>query len=104
MTVPLGQLASFTDALFNLGGIFTDVSSKGGFTLEFFRTSQQTEESVTAFAYRLETLLHTIDKGNLAIGANNDLLWAGLFREIRQVDKKLSSSQSTSTSTRLLTH
>lgn len=83
MIVSLGQSVSLSGILTKLDAMFSDASSKEELLSDFFNAVQRPDETVTLFACRLETLLQTIiDKGELPLGARDDLLkhrfWAGL--------------------------
>ena len=124
--VSLGDKATTDSILLKLDALFDDVSSKGMLMQEFFNSAQRPDESVTSFGCRLDTLLQkAVEHGHLALDAKNDLLrhkfWTSLsserlkgqtrhkydtvmdfdtlLREIRIVEKELSvSAASSSTS------
>lgn len=119
LTIPLGTDATTSDILEKLDAMYSNASSKEELMTEFFNSAQQPNETVIAYACRLETLLQTVvDRGHLPGIAKNDLLrhkfWTGLssdslklqtrhkydyisdyntlLREIRQVEKEISTS------------
>ena len=125
MIVPLGDQAVISQVLEKLDALYAYASSREELMTEFFNSIQLSEESVTSFACRLETLLQTIiNKGHLPFVAKNDLLrhkfWTGLhsdvlklqtrhkydyitnynvlLREIRQVEKEITKPAIKSTS------
>ena len=114
--IPLGEKASVTDILYKFDAMFGDVSNKGMIMQEFFNAAQKTDESVTSFGCRLESLLQiAIDNGHIHSSAKNDMLrhkfWTSLtsdtlkaqtrhkydtildfnslLREIRMVEKEI---------------
>jgi hypothetical protein len=124
MIIPLGQAATIDETLEKLDVMFSDASTKEDLMTEFFNSHQLPTENVTTYACRLETLLQSvISKGQLPGVARNDILrhklWTGLYcdtlklqtrhcydslvnynqllRELRKVEKEVSSSGQTST-------
>ncbi|XP_041374662.1 uncharacterized protein LOC121387570 [Gigantopelta aegis] len=125
MLIPLGERATVTDIISKLDILFGDVLTNGMIMQEFFNASQKSEESVTAFGCRLETMLQAaINCSDLDRHSKNDLLrhkfWTplnceklksqtrhkydtireydDLLREIRKVEKELSMTTATNMS------
>ena len=120
MLIPLGDKASVGDILHKLDALFSDISTNGMVMQEFFNSFQKSDENVTSFGCRLESLLQTaIDHGYLGKESKDDLLrhkfWTSLrceklksqtrhkydtissydelLRELRQVEKEISISK-----------
>ncbi|XP_060074978.1 uncharacterized protein LOC132554684 [Ylistrum balloti] len=123
--VTMGDKATPREILARLDALFGDVSTHGMIMQEFFNSKQRSDESVTNFGCRLESLLQTaIDNGSLHKAAKNDLLrhkfWTSLhsdklksqtrhkydvitsyeelLREIRTVEKEINLVSDTSSS------
>jgi hypothetical protein len=123
MLIPLGEKATINEILNKLDALFSDISTNGMIMQEFFNSFQHPNENVTSFGCRIESLLQTaIDNNHLRKEAKNDLLrhkfWTSLhceklksqtrhkydtvdsydqlLREIRQVEKEISISSSSS--------
>lgn len=124
MVIPLGQDSTLDQIMDKLDCMFSDASTKEDLMTEFFNSSQAPNETVTAYACRLETLLQAIiSKGQLPGVARNDILrhkfWTGLssdmlrlqtrhkydtladynqlLREIRKVEKEILHTSTLST-------
>ena len=120
MLIPLGDKASVGDILHKLDALFSDISTNGMVMQEFFNSFQKSDENVTSFGCRLESLLQTaIEHGYMGKESKDDLLrhkfWTSLrceklksqtrhkydtissydelLRELRQVEKEISISK-----------
>lgn len=75
LLIPLGENATVAQIMHKLDNFFGDISTNGMIMQQFFNEYKKSDESVTSFGCRLETLLQTaIDKGYIGSEGKNDLL------------------------------
>ena len=123
--ISLGEDASLIQILHKMGSMFACMADKNTVMQEFFNAHQRPDESVTAFACRLESILtNANDGGSITADAKNDMLrckfWTSLhsdklksqtrhkydsvtsydklIREVRAVEHELLLTKSTSNS------
>lgn len=88
MLIPLGENATARDILRKLDGLYGNVESDEATLQKFYTEAQQDGESVTAYACRLETLLHaSIDSGYIDGIAKETMLrskfWTSLNERLK---------------------
>ncbi|XP_033757328.1 uncharacterized protein LOC117339721 [Pecten maximus] len=88
MLIPLGETATGTAILSKLEGLYGNVETDEATLQKFYTESQQEGESVTAYACRLETLLHaSIESGYIDRVAKETMLrskfWTSLNERLK---------------------
>ena len=82
--MPLGAAATVSEIMKKLESVFGSVATRESIMREFYTTTQQQEESVTAWGLRLEEMLQrAMEKGHVISEDRNYLLKDTFLRGLR---------------------